>query len=239
MDLEHYELLRDDLYEEEHKIYRQAFRRFCEIEIVPFQEQWDEDGCVPRELWTKAGDNGFLCPQVDEKYGGLGADFRYAVINIEELSRIGHTGFFITLHNDVVVPYIEAFGSEEQKHKWLPRCISGEAITAVDMTEPGTGSDLAAIRTTAIRDGDEWVINGQKTFISSGLLCDLAIVAAKTDPKADPHSGISLFLVEADRSGFVKGKKLRKIGMHSQDTAEHFFEDCRIPLDNILGDENA
>ena len=185
------------------------------------------------------GEQGFLCMDVPEKYGGLGADFLYSVILSEELIRTRHAGLAAPLHSDVVVPYITAYGSEELKHKYLPGCIAGEIITAVGMTEPNTGSDLASIRTTAREDGDHVIINGQKTFISNGIVCDLIVLAAKDPTEANPHQAISLYLVEAGTPGFEKGRKLKKIGWHSQDTAELYFNDCRIPKSNRLGEKGA
>ena len=228
------------LFTEEHEAFRKAFRQFAEREIVPHQNRWREQGQVDREVWRKAGAQGFLCTWLEEKYGGPGADFLCAVVLMEELARIYESGFAMGLHSDIVVPYIYSFGTEEQKQKWLPGCASGELVTAIGMTEPGTGSDLAAIATTAVKDGDDYVINGSKTFISNGQLCDLVLLAAKTDqdPK-NAHKGISLFVVEAGRKGFVKGKRLHKMGMASQDTSELFFEDCRVPAANLLGAEGA
>jgi acyl-CoA dehydrogenase len=226
------------LFREDHELFRKSFRQFLERDVVPHQERWREAGIVDREAWTKAGENGFLCPWLEEQYGGAGGDFLHSVVVMEELARVWESGFAISLHSDVCVPYLHAFGNEEQKQRWLPGCASGELVTAIAMTEPGTGSDLAALTTTAVRDGDEYVINGAKTFISNGILCDLCIVAAKTDP--DPknaHRGISLFVVEKERKGFLKGKKLKKMGMASQDTAELAFDECRVPAANRLGDE--
>ena len=223
-------------YTEEHDMLRDTFKKFIEKEITPHHAQWEKDGIVPRELWLKAGENGFLCPWADEKYGGIEADFLYSAIMTEELTKAGASGFALGLHNDIVVPYINAFGDDEQKERWLPGCVSGELISALAMTEPNAGSDLQAIKTTAIKDGDSYVINGQKTFISNGLLSDIVIVAAKTDPQADPpYSGLSLIVVERDTPGFERGKKIDKIGMKAQDTAELFFDDCRVPASNVLG----
>lgn len=228
------------IFKEEHEIFRDSFKKFLAKEVTPCLEKWEEDGIVPREMWRKMGANGFLCPWLDEKYGGSGAGFEYSAIINEELSYIGATGLIAGLHSDIIVPYIYSFGSEERKMKWLPGCASGDIVTAIAMTEPGTGSDLAAIRTTAVRDGDEYVINGQKTFISLGIHCDLVIVAAKTDLKADPpFKGISLICVENGTPGFTKGRKLKKMGYHSQDTAELSFEDCRVPVSNLLGKEGS
>ncbi|MDX2087495.1 MAG: acyl-CoA dehydrogenase family protein [Kofleriaceae bacterium] len=228
------------LFTEEHHTFRKAFKQFVEREITPHQARWREAGQVDREVWRKAGAQGFLCTWMEEKYGGPGADFLCAMIVMEELAHAYESGFAMGLHSDIIVPYIYSFGSEAQKQKWLPLCASGACITALGMTEPGTGSDVAAIATTAIKDGDDYVLNGAKTFISNGQLCDLVIVAAKTDPDpANAHKGISLFLVEAERKGFTKGKRLHKMGMDSQDTSELFFEDCRIPKTNLLGAEGA
>jgi acyl-CoA dehydrogenase len=228
------------LFKEEHEIFRDSFKKFLAKEVTPYLEKWEEDGIVPREMWNRMGANGFLCPWLDEKYGGSGAGFEYSVIINEELFYIGATGLIAGLHSDIIVPYIHSFGSEEQKMKWLPGCASGDIVTAIAMTEPGTGSDLAAIRATAVRDGDEYVINGQKTFISIGVHCDLVIVAAKTDLKANPpFKGISLICVENGTPGFTKGRKLKKMGFHSQDTAEMSFEDCRVPVSNLLGKEGS
>jgi acyl-CoA dehydrogenase len=224
------------LFAEEHIAFRKAFRQFAEREIVPHQARWREAGQVDREVWRKAGAQGFLCPWLEESYGGAGADWLASVIVIEELARVYESGFAMALHSDVVVPYIHSFGNEEQKQRWLPGCASGEFVTAIGMTEPGAGSDLASIQTSAVKDGDDYVINGQKTFISNGQICDLVLLAAKTDPDpANAHRGISLFVVEAKRKGFHKGKRLHKMGMPSQDTSELFFEDCRVPAANLLG----
>ena len=228
------------LFTEEHNAFRKSFRQFAEREIVPNQQKWREQGQVDRDIWRKAGAQGFLCTWMDEKYGGAGGDFTHAMIVMEELARIYESGFAMGLHSDIIVPYIYSFGNEEQKQKWLPGCASGEIVTALAMTEPGTGSDLAALATTAVKDGDEWVINGSKTFISNGQLCDLVIVAAKTDMNPqNAHKGISLFVVEANRKGFTKGKRLHKMGMASQDTSELFFEDCRVPAGNLIGSEGG
>lgn len=193
---------------------------------------------IPRSFWKKMGDQGYLCPDVDEKYGGSGADWGYSVVINEELERVGSGMVGIGLHNDIVVPYLTSYGTEEQKQRWLPGCTRGDIITAIAMTEPGTGSDLANVRTTAARDGDHYVLNGQKTFITNGIQSDLVLVVVKTDPNAVPkHKGISLIWVERDTPGFSRGRKLNKIGLHSQDTAELIFEDCRVPVSNLLGQE--
>jgi acyl-CoA dehydrogenase len=228
------------LFSSDHVLFRKTFRQFVEREIKPHQHRWREQGSVDREVWRKAGAAGFLCPWLEEAHGGPGGDFLMSVIIMEELAYAYESGFAMALHSDVVVPYLHAFGTPEQQRRWLPGCASGELVTAIAMTEPGTGSDLAAIATTAVREGDDYVINGAKTFISNGQLCDLVIVAAKTDPDpANAHRGISLFVVEAGRAGFTKGKKLEKMGMASQDTSELAFEDCRVPAANRLGAEGA
>ncbi|MEM9463122.1 MAG: acyl-CoA dehydrogenase family protein [Myxococcota bacterium] len=232
--------MKRSLFSEEHDLFRDSVRRFVEREVVPHQERWNEAGSVDREAWRKAGHAGLLCPWLPEEHGGPGGDFLHSVVVMEELARVYESGFAVGLHSDIVVPYIHAYGSKAQKARWLPRCVRGEVVTAIAMTEPGTGSDLAAIQTIARRDGDHWVLNGAKTFISNAILCDLCIVAAKTEQEpADPHKAISLFLVPADTPGFIKGKKLAKMGMASQDTAELFFEDCRVPADHLLGGEGA
>ena len=228
------------LFETEHDQFRTAFRGFMDREVRPHQERWREQGQVDREIWRKAGAQGFLCPWLEDKYGGSGGDFRHSVIVMEELARAYESGFAMALHSDIIVPYLYAFGTEEQKQRWLPGCASGEIVTALALTEPGTGSDLAAIATTAVRDGDTYVINGSKTFISNGQLCDLVVVAVKTDPDpANAHKGISLIVVDAGTKGFQKGKRLHKMGMVSQDTSEMFFEDCRVPVTNRLGVEGG
>ncbi len=225
-------------YTQEHQIFRESIRRYFEKELTPHVETWEKAGIVPKEIWQNFGRQGFLCPWLPEIYGGVDADLLYSLISVEESAKTHFSGFLFFLHSDIIVPYIEAFGSEEQKHRWLPGCATGDLITAIAMTEPGTGSDLAAIRTTAVRSGDHYVLNGQKTFISNGINCDLVIVVAKTDPGAKPaHAGISLLVVEDGTPGFEKGRNLDKIGFHSQDTAEMAFVDCRVPVKNLLGQE--
>ena len=225
------------LFEPEHDLFRAAFRAFIEREITPFHAEWERAGAVPRDLWQAAGRQGFLCMDVPEEYGGAGArDYRFNVVIGEELWRAGATGPGFVLHTDIVVPYITNYGTPEQRQRWLPRCVSGECITAIAMTEPGAGSDLAAIRTTARRDGDAYLLNGQKTFISNGIINDLVIVVAKTDPDAG-HRGISLLVVERDMPGYERGRRLEKIGLHAQDTAELFFHNVRVPHDHLLGEE--
>ncbi len=222
----------------EHDMFREAFGKFLDKEIAPYYEQWEEDMLVPHEIWKKFGDYGYLCTDVAEEYGGAGADYLYSVIEIEEIGKRGLQGVYIRCHNNIVSPYITEFGTEEQKMRWLPGCCSGEKVLAIAMTEPGAGSDLAAIRTTAIRQGDHYVVNGSKTFISNGINSDIIILAVKTDPKAQPaHKGISLLVVERGMEGFERGKGLKKIGMHAQDTAELFFDNCKVPVENLLGEE--
>jgi len=228
------------IYGEDHEHFRRSFRTFLEREVVPNQMRWIEAGIVDREVWRKAGAAGFLCPWLETEHGGAGGDFLHSCVVVEELGRVYESGLALSLHSDIIVPYIHAFGSEEQKRRWLPGCASGDVVTALAMTEPGTGSDVAAIATTARRDGDDYVINGAKTFISNGILCDLCIVAVKTEEGAENrHRALSLVVVEADRPGFIKSKKLKKLGQLAQDTAELTFEDCRVPVANRLGEEGA
>jgi acyl-CoA dehydrogenase len=230
--------LLEKYYTEEHNIFRESVRRYFEKEVTPNADKWEKDGIVPKEAWKKFGQQGFLCPWLPEEYGGSNVDFLYSFILTEELARTRCGGFFFPLHSDIIVPYIYTYGNEEQKKKWLPDCVTGDIITALAMTEPGTGSDLAAIRTTAVKDGDHYIINGQKTFISNGICCDLVIVAARTNPNAaTPYEGMSLIVVEDGTPGFEKGRKLEKIGLHSQDTSEMAFVDCRVPVANLLGQE--
>jgi len=227
------------LFSEEHDIFRRNFRQFAETRVMPQQSKWREQGVVDREMWLEAGESGFLCPWMEEEYGGAGGDFLHSVIVMEELCRVYESGWAASLHSDIIVPYIHSFGNPEQKAKLLPGCVSGETITALAMTEPGTGSDLAGIATTAKRDGDEYVINGAKTFISNGMSCDLAVVAARTENSDDPHRSLSLFVIEGDRPGFIRSRRLEKMGMESQDTAELAFDDCRVPAENLLGQEGG
>lgn len=223
---------------EEHEIFRKSLHKFLEKEAYPFYEQWEEERMIPRSFWKKMGEQGFLCPDIDEKYGGSEVDWGFAVVINEELERVGSGLIGIGLHNDIVVPYITAYGTEEQKQRWLPKCVTGEIITAIAMTEPGTGSDLANIKTTAKLDGDHYIVNGQKTFITNGIQSDLILVAVKTDLNAVPkHKGVSLLVIERDAPGFSRGRKLNKVGLHCQDTAELIFEDCRVPKENLIGDE--
>jgi alkylation response protein AidB-like acyl-CoA dehydrogenase len=227
------------IFEQEHKMFRDAFRKFAEQEIAPHHEQWEKDGIVPREVWLKAGEFGFLGMDVPEEYGGGGTkDFRYNVIVAEELVRIGASGPGFSLHNDIVIPYILEYGTKEQKDRWLPKMVTGESITAIAMTEPSTGSDLAGVRTSAIRDVSKgyFVVNGSKTFITNGINSDVVIAVCKTNPE-QKHSGISLIIIEREMEGFKRGRNLEKIGMKAQDTAELFFDNVCVPLDNMLGEE--
>src|SRR5271157_525276 len=226
-------------YTEDHRIFRDSVKKFFAKEVIPYVEEWEEDGIVPRSAWKKMGDNGFLCMQVPEEYGGLEADFLYSVILMEELARSNHFGLLASLHSDIVVPYILSYGSEDLKRKYLPKCMSGDIITAVAMTEPNAGSDLASMRATAVDDGDHVVINGQKTFISNGIVCDLVVLAVRDPSVESPHNAVDLYVVEAGTPGFEKGRRLKKIGWHSQDTAELFFTDCRVPKANRLGEKGS
>lgn len=227
------------IFEEEHNMFRDSVRKFCEQEVVPYHEQWEKDGMVSREVWLKAGEAGFLAMSVPEEYGGLGIeDFRYNAVIGEEMAYCGANGPGFTLQNDITVGYIINYGTEEQKKKYLPGIVSGEIITAIAMTEPGTGSDLQGIATFAEDRGDHYVMNGQKTFITNGVLCDLCIVVARTS-KEKGHKSMSLLLVESAWDGYAEGKKLDKIGLHAQDTAELFFKDVRVPKENLLGGEEG
>src|SRR5690554_5153188 len=214
--------------------FRDSVRKFLEQEAAPYHEQWEKDGQVSRELWEKAGELGFLCPTMPEEYGGVGADFRYSAVIMEEVSRAGLSGSGWTLHSDIVAPYILNHGSEEQKKHYLPKMATGEMITAIAMSEPGAGSDLQGVKTTALKDGENYILNGSKTFITNGQMADLVIVVAKTDPK-EGAKGISLLLVESDSEGFQKGQNLNKVGMKAQDTSELFFQDVKVPTKNLLG----
>ncbi len=225
------------LYTSEHEDFRKTVRTFFEREVTPHHEQWEHDGIVPRELWLKAGEAGLLCFDVPEEYGGPGVeDFRYNVILSEEQTRAGANGPGFSVHSDIIVPYLTTLADDEQKQRWLPGCVSGEIITAIAMTEPGAGSDLQGVRTTAVDRGDHYVLNGSKTFISNGINADLVIVVARTDPEAG-HKGISLLVVERGMEGFERGRNLDKIGLHAQDTAELSFTDVAVPKENLLGEE--
>ncbi len=222
-------------FNEEHDLFRDSVRRFLAREATPHLDRWEEQGAIDVEFWRKSGEAGLLCAQVSPDYGGLGLDFGYNAVIAEELGYLGSTAG-IGLHSDIVAPYIEAYGSEELKQYWLPRMISGETPTAIAMTEPAAGSDLQGIKTTAIADGEDYILNGSKTYITNGQQAELIIVVAKTDP-AEGAKGTSLILVEADRAGFARGRNLDKIGLHGQDTSELFFLDVRVPKSNILGAE--
>ena len=226
------------LFSTEHAQFRDTVRRFIQIEIAPYHADWEKAGVVPRDLWRKAGAAGLLGCSIPEEYGGAGADVLFNVVLVEEMARSGFTGPGFPVHNEMVMPYIHAFGTEAQKRAWLPKMVSGEAIGSLGMTEPHAGSDLRNIHTRAVRRGDEYVINGQKVFISNGQLCDVIVLAAKTESDAGPV-GISLFIVEATRAGFQRGRNLDKLGMRAQDTSELFFEDVHIPVTNLLGPEGG
>ncbi|MFI5624537.1 acyl-CoA dehydrogenase family protein [Nocardioides sp. NPDC051685] len=227
------------IYEAEHEDFRATAKAFFEKEVAPYHDEWEKAGIVPRELWKKAGDTGLLCFDVDEEYGGPGIkDFRFNAVLHEEMAKIGASGPGFFVHTDIIVPYISHLGTPEQKARWLPGCVSGDIITAVAMTEPGAGSDLQGIRTTAVDKGDHYVLNGSKTFISNGINADLVIVVAKTNPDAGAH-GISLLVVERGMEGFERGRNLDKVGMKAQDTAELSFTDVVVPKENLLGEEGS
>ncbi|MBU8906229.1 acyl-CoA dehydrogenase family protein [Desertibacillus haloalkaliphilus] len=226
------------IFGKDHEIFRTSLRKFLEKEAVPFFKTWEEEKCIPRTFWKKLGEQGYLCPWTDEKYGGFNADFLYSVIINEEMEKVGTGMSGIGLHNDIVIPYIDSFGSEVQKQRWITPSTSGKAITAIAMTEPGAGSDLSNIRTVADKDGDHFIINGEKSFITNGHSADIVVVACKTDPDAEPaYKGISLFVIEAGTQGFSKGKKLNKVGQHANDTCELIFEDVRVDRGHLLGKE--
>ena len=227
-----------DVFSEEHELFRKQFRRFAAAEIEPKIAEWNERGMTDPATWRKCGREGFLGANQPVEYGGAGGDFLYDAVIMEEISRIRASALMLPLHSDICLPYIVDYGSDEQKRRYVPGCISGDVILGVAMTEPGTGSDLAGIQTRAIRDGDDYVLNGAKTFISNGQIGNLFIVACKTDPDANPpHKGMSLILVEGDTPGFVRGRRLAKLGLKGQDTSELFFEDCRVPVGSLLGNE--
>ena len=225
------------IYSSDHELFRAAVRRFVEAEIQPHHAQWEKDGVVSREVWRAAGSNGLLCSFVPEQYGGPGGDFLHTAIVIEELAKVEATGPAFHLHSGIVAPYILHYGTEAQKQRWLPGMCAGEIIGAIAMTEPGAGSDLQGMRARAVRDGDHYLVNGQKTFISNGQLADLVITVAKTDPEAGAK-GMSLLVVERGDVGFTRGRNLEKIGWHAQDTSELFYSDVRLPLERLLGEEN-
>jgi alkylation response protein AidB-like acyl-CoA dehydrogenase len=231
-------MIKRTVFDSEQDMFRDSFRKFLLEEAVPYHEQWEKDGQVSREFWKKAGQMGYLSPTVPEAYGGVEVDFRYNAVVAEEVSNFGLTGIGFGLHSDIAVPYIMAYGTEEQKQKYLPGCVNGDIITAIAMTEPGTGSDLQGVKTNAVLsdDGEHYILNGSKTFITNGQMADLVIVVAKTDPSAGAK-GTSLLLLEAGTEGFVKGQNLHKIGMKAQDTSELFFQDVKVPKANLLGKE--
>lgn len=224
------------IFSEEHEMFRDQVRRFVENEITPFHAEWEKTGRVSREAWLKAGENGLLCAAMPEEYGGAGADFLFSMVVMEELASAGAMGPGFSLHSDIIAPYLLHYGTEEQKQSWLPRMARGEVIGAIGMTEPAAGSDVQGIKTKAIRDGDDYVIDGQKVFITNGGNCDFIILACKTDPEQGAR-GTSLILVEADREGFRKGRLLDKVGWKAQDTAELFFDSVRVPVTNLIGVE--
>jgi len=224
------------VFNAEHALFREQARRFIEAEITPHHAQWERDGIVPRSVWREAGRKGLLCFGMPEEYGGADADFGFSAVLIEELTRAGTSGVGFSLHSDIVAPYINRYGNEGRKRDWLPRMAQGEIIGAIAMTEPGMGSDLKSVRTTARREGEHYVLNGSKTFITNGQNAGLVIVVAKTDPAAG-RAGISLIGVEEGTPGFTKGRNLEKLGLHAQDTSELFFDDARVPVGNRLGEE--
>jgi len=226
-------------FTEQHKTYRKHFQKFLETDVIPHIDDWERDHMTPKSAWKKMGQAGFLCPWVSTEYGGMGGDFLHSIVINKELSWTNHTGLMAYLHSDIIVPYINTFGTQTQKKKYLPGCVSGDIVMAVAMTEPDSGSDLASMSTTAVEEGNEVVINGSKTFISIGYNCDLVIVAAKDPKVANPHKAISLYLVEDGTPGFIRGSKFEKMGMHSQDTAELFFNNCTIPIENRLGEKGS
>ena len=229
--------MQNRILEEEHLMFRDAVRTFMENEVAPYEEQWCKDGQVSREVWTKAGALGMLCMDFPEQFGGTGIkDFRYNAIISEEMARVKASSAGFTLQNDVMAPYFMNFCNEEQKKRWMPKVASGEYITALAITEPGAGSDVVGITSTAEKKGNKYILNGQKTFITNGIMNDLCVVVAKTDPSAG-HKGITLFMVERGMKGYTRGKKLDKIGLKGQDTAELFFEDVEVPEENILAEE--
>ncbi|MEQ1450048.1 acyl-CoA dehydrogenase family protein [Acinetobacter lwoffii] len=223
------------LFSTEHDAFRETVRKFYEKEVIPHTERYESQQHVDRELWNKAGELGLLCATMPEEYGGSGVDRLYSMILIEEQAYAGDSATGFSLHSDIVANYLLNFGNEAQKQQWLPKMASGEVVTAIAMTEPGTGSDLQAVRTSAVLDGDDYVINGSKIFITNGYLCDMAIVVCKTGNNDKGSANLSLIMVEAERAGFSKGKPLNKIGMKGQDTCELFFDNVRVPTENLLG----
>lgn len=232
--------MHEELYSKEHLVFREGFKKFLSEEIIPLYDQWEKEGIVPKTAWEKMGMQGYLCPWIDKKYGGLGLGFEYSVIIVEEMASAGVLGLLAGLHSDVAAPYIYSFGNEEQKKKWLPGCISGDIILAIAMTEPDAGSDLSSIRTNAVKKGENWIINGEKTFISNGIVANLIVVACVTETgESSPYKKITLICVEDGSPGFSRGRNLDKMGWHSQDTAEIIFTDCQVPVSNLLGKEGG
>ena len=230
--------MREEFLNEELIMFQNSMREFLKHEVVPNHEEWEKDGHVPKDIWLKAGENDFLGIDVPEKYGGSGIDdFRYNSVVIEEVWRAGTTCLTFSVTNDLVIPYLLRYANEEQKERWFPKLCSGETISALAMTEPSAGSDFAAIRTTAKLDGNHYILNGQKTFITNGVTSDLVIVACKTNPDAG-HKGMSLLILERGMEGIERGKEFKKIGLKGQDTAELFFTDVKVPKENLLGQEN-
>ncbi|MEM1113067.1 MAG: acyl-CoA dehydrogenase family protein [Pseudomonadota bacterium] len=225
------------IFKPEHEAFRNSVARFLDEEVVPHHERWEEQQYCDREVWRKAGELGMLCMTMPEAYGGLSADRLYSMIMLEEIGRVGATGLGFNLHSDIVANYINNYGSEAQKLRWLPPMASGEIITAIAMTEPGTGSDLQSIKTRAVEDGDDYIVNGSKIFITNGYMSDMAVVAVKTGDASEGAAGVSLLIVEAGMEGFTKGQPLKKVGMKAQDTCELFFNDVRVPKSNLLGEE--
>ncbi len=224
-------------YSDDHHRFRQRLQAFLEKEVTPHVDRWEAEKIVPKSVWQKMGQHGFLCMDVSPEYGGMGGDFLYSVIVAEELTKTWHTGLTASLHSDIVVPYLSSFGSEALKQKYLPGCVCGDIVTAVAMTEPDAGSDLAGMKTAAVEEGDDVVIDGSKTFISNGIIADVVLVAARDPRVENPYEALSLYAVETGTPGFSRGRHLEKMGMHSQDTAELFFSKCRIPKANRIGDK--
>ncbi|XP_065193832.1 long-chain specific acyl-CoA dehydrogenase, mitochondrial-like [Sycon ciliatum] len=226
------------IFNEDHDMLREACRRFVEAEIVPNHRQWEQDGMVSKEIWEKAGSNGYLNVNIPEEHGGIGADFKSAMVIAEEVIGSGCTGPFFSLHSDIIVPYISKYGSDEQRKRFIPAMTAGTCVTAIGMSEPVAGSDLQGLQTHAVRDGDDYILNGSKTWISNGQLADAVVVVAKTKKEGRAAHGLSLFVVERGMPGFERGKNLSKIGLKAQDTSELYFSDVRVPASNMLGEEN-
>jgi len=230
--------MHDVLDTDELQAYREAFKTFLSEEIVPFYDQWEKEGIVPRSAWRAMGEHGYLCPWVEKEYGGAGLGLEYSFTITEEMAYAGVHGLMAGLHSDIVAPYIHSFGNHAQKRRWLPGCVSGDIILAVAMTEPDAGSDLSSIRTTAVRQADTYIVNGEKIYISNGMLADLVVVACRTNEESgSPHKDISLICIEEGSPGFSRGRNLEKTGWHSQDTGELIFRDCKVPAANLLGEE--